>query len=68
MGPYAFKDDQWVGYDDPAMAEVKARYILANQLGGAMFWDLPSDDYHGWCGDGPYPIIGTVSAIVKGQC
>ena len=67
-GPYAFKDDQWVGYDDAAMAEVKARYILDNQLGGAMFWDLPSDDFQGWCGEGAYPIISTVSNIVKNQC
>ena len=67
-GPYAFKDDQWVGYDDSAMAGVKARYILANHLGGAMFWDLPSDDFRGWCGEGASPIISTVSSIVKDQC
>ena len=45
MGPYAYKDNQWVGYDDPAMAAIKASYIVTNQLGGAMFWDLPSDDF-----------------------
>jgi GH18 family chitinase len=34
-----------VGYDDPSSAVLKASYILANSLGGAMFWDLPSEDF-----------------------
>ena len=45
MGPYAHGAGQWVGYDDPAMAGLKARYILDQKLGGGMFWDLPSDDF-----------------------
>ena len=45
MGPYAHGAGQWVGYDDPAMAGLKAQYILDQRLGGAMFWDLPSDDF-----------------------
>ena len=45
MGPYAHGAGQWVGYDDPAMAGLKAQYILDQKLGGAMFWDLPSDDF-----------------------
>ena len=67
MGPYAYKGNQWVGYDDPAIARVKAKYILKNQFGGAMFWDLPSDDFKNLCGEGRYPIIGAVSGILKGQ-
>ena len=45
MGPYAHGAGQWVGYDDPAMAGLKAQYILDQKLGGGMFWDLPSDDF-----------------------
>ena len=65
MGPYAYKGNQWVGYDDPAIASVKAQYIVEKQFGGAMFWDLPSDDFSNLCGEGKYPIIGAVSKIVK---
>ena len=46
MGPVAHGRGQWVGYDDPAMAAVKANYVLEMGLGGAMFWDLPSDDFN----------------------
>ena len=46
MGPVAHGGGQWVGYDDPAMAAVKADYVVEMGLGGAMFWDLPSDDFN----------------------
>ena len=64
MGPYAFKGNQWVGYDDISMAAIKAQYIHDNELGGAMFWDLPSDDFKNLCGGGTYPLIRTVSDIL----
>ena len=67
-GPYAYKGNQWVGYDDTKMAAQKARYIIEEGLGGAMFWDLPSDDFRGWCGEGSSPIIRTVSNLVIKQC
>ena len=51
-GPYAYKGNQWVGYDDTATAAVKADYIVDNNLGGAMFWDLPSDDFKNLCREG----------------
>ena len=63
-GPYAFKGNQWVGYDDPAMARRKAQYILDNDLGGAMFWDLASDDFNDRCGEGRYPIISAVDEVL----
>ena len=65
MGPYAFKGNQWVGYDDINMAAIKAQYILDNKLGGGMFWDLPSDDFKNLCGNGTYPIIRTVYNILS---
>lgn len=61
MGPYAVLGNQWVGYDDPEMAAVKAKYIMDNDLGGAMFWDLSTDDFDNHCGDGKYPIISAVN-------
>lgn len=57
MGPYAFKDDQWVGYDDEAIARKKAQYVVENGLGGIMFWSIDNDDFRGTCHGKPYPII-----------
>lgn len=49
------------------MAAVKANYVVEMGLGGAMFWDLPSDDFNNRCGRGSYPIIRGVSNIIKGK-
>ena len=59
-GPYAYKGNQWVGYDDIDTVAKKAQYIIDNGLGGGMFWDLPSDDFKNLCGKGKYPIIKKV--------
>ena len=44
-GPYAYKGDQWVGYDTPDSAAAKAEYVERMGLGGAMIWDLATDDF-----------------------
>ena len=57
VGPYAFKDNQWVGYDDIAIVKRKAEYVAANGLGGIMFWSIDNDDFRGTCHGKPYPLI-----------
>lgn len=57
LGPYAFKENQWVGYDDEAIARKKGEYVVANGLGGIMFWSIDNDDFRGTCHGRPYPII-----------
>ncbi|XP_076670925.1 uncharacterized protein LOC143370135 [Andrena cerasifolii] len=57
MGPYAFKEDQWVGYDDEDIVKLKAKYANEKELGGIMFWTIDNDDFRGKCHDRPYPLI-----------
>uniref|UniRef100_A0A336MJW6 chitinase n=1 Tax=Culicoides sonorensis TaxID=179676 RepID=A0A336MJW6_CULSO len=57
VGPYAYKDDQWVGYDDDAIARKKAEYVVSRGLGGIMFWSIDNDDFRGDCHGKPFPII-----------
>ena len=45
MGPYAYKEDQWVSFDDVNMIRHKAQYVKNMQLGGAMIWALDLDDF-----------------------
>ena len=66
-GPYAYHGNQWVSYDDIEIVRVKANYINDQGFGGAMFWDLSTDDFNNICGDGRSPLITTVSQIVKSQ-
>lgn len=67
IGPYASSPNvpkTWVGYDDPAMANVKSRYVLDNGLGGAMVWDISTDDFRNTCGEGVNPIMTNISRTV----
>ncbi|KOX79324.1 Acidic mammalian chitinase, partial [Melipona quadrifasciata] len=57
MGPYAYKGDQWVGYDDENIVKLKAKYVNEKNLGGIMFWTIDNDDFRGKCHDRPYPLI-----------
>ena len=46
IGPYAYKNNQWVGYDTVNYAKKKANYIIEKDLGGAMFWETSTDDFN----------------------
>ena len=49
--PYAFKGNQWVGYENAHSLRVKADWLRNNSYGGAMVWALDLDDYRGSCGE-----------------
>ena len=61
-GPYAYKGNQWVGYDTPESARNKASFIVAENLGGAMIWDYSTDDFRGKCGLGAYPVMSAIKS------
>lgn len=65
--PYAFSGSDWVGYDDVRSVTEKANYIVNQNLGGAMFWSIDSEDFSNACGYGRYPLITAVSNIVIGK-
>jgi chitinase len=35
---------EWITYEDPQSMRIKGEYIAEQKLGGAMFWELSSDD------------------------
>ncbi len=45
MGPYAYKDRQWVGYDDVETIRRKSEYVREMGLAGGMVWALDLDDF-----------------------
>uniref|UniRef100_A0A0P5AUM3 Brain chitinase and chia n=1 Tax=Daphnia magna TaxID=35525 RepID=A0A0P5AUM3_9CRUS len=64
IGPYAVSPTSpkmWVGYDDPAMAVIKSKYILSKGLGGGMVWDISMDDFQNTCLAGANPIMTAIS-------
>ncbi|GAB1285442.1 Chitotriosidase-1 [Apodemus speciosus] len=59
--PYAYQDNQWVGFDDMESFRTKAAYLKQKGLGGAMVWVLDLDDFKGsFCNQGRYPLVRTL--------
>ncbi|XP_032675832.1 chitinase-3-like protein 1 isoform X2 [Odontomachus brunneus] len=63
--PYAYKDNQWMGYDDVTSLMEKTDYIKKRGLGGAMMWSIETDDFNGLCGE-KYPLLKTLNAGIRG--
>jgi chitinase len=41
--PYLWNGNHFITYDDPESLRHKASYVMANGLGGVMFWELSQD-------------------------
>uniref|UniRef100_A0A1A9WKD4 chitinase n=1 Tax=Glossina brevipalpis TaxID=37001 RepID=A0A1A9WKD4_9MUSC len=65
MGPYAFKGNQWVSYDDPRMIRKKAQLIRILNLGGGMVWALDLDDFRNRCGEGIHPLLTQIRNVLR---
>ncbi|XP_030388385.1 acidic mammalian chitinase [Scaptodrosophila lebanonensis] len=64
--PYAYKDRQWVGYENTRSIELKAQYVVEHNLAGVMIWSLESDDFLGKCGEGRNPLLHTINRALFG--
>ncbi|NXP26614.1 CHIA chitinase, partial [Scytalopus superciliaris] len=59
--PYAYKGNEWVGYDNMKSFSLKVDWLKKNNFGGAMVWALDMDDFTGtFCNEGKYPLISTL--------
>lgn len=45
MGPYAYKGNQWVSFDDTEIIKKKVDFIKSLGLAGGMVWALDLDDF-----------------------
>uniref|UniRef100_A0A8D0GSA1 GH18 domain-containing protein n=1 Tax=Sphenodon punctatus TaxID=8508 RepID=A0A8D0GSA1_SPHPU len=65
--PYAYKGNEWVGFDNVKSYEYK--FVKENQFGGGMVWAIDLDDFSGsFCGEGAYPLINKLKSLLGGGC
>ncbi|XP_012271912.1 probable chitinase 10 [Orussus abietinus] len=55
--PFAYREDQWVGFDDERSLTNKMSWLKEEGFGGIMIWSVDMDDFRGTCGTGKYPLI-----------
>merc|ERR1712127_718035 len=60
--PFAYRGDQWVGFDDERSLKTKTSWLKNEGFGGIMVWSVDLDDFRGYCGTGKYPLIKTMKA------
>ncbi|XP_041362147.1 chitotriosidase-1-like [Gigantopelta aegis] len=63
--PYAYGGDQWVGFETEDSLKLKADNIIKRDLAGAFVWSVEMDDFTGHCGQGKYPLLKTITKILK---
>uniref|UniRef100_A0A1A9V627 chitinase n=1 Tax=Glossina austeni TaxID=7395 RepID=A0A1A9V627_GLOAU len=67
MVPYAYHDNQWVGYENEESIALKADYIMAEDLAGIMVWSIESDDFRGICSSQRYPLLRLINNKMHGD-
>ena len=55
--PFAYRDRQWVGFDDERSLKTKTSWLKSEGFGGIMVWSVDLDDFRGYCGTGKFPLI-----------
>jgi len=63
LAPYAYRERQWVSYDNIESIATKARMAMKMGLGGGMVWSLETDDFQGDCHGVRYPLIKTINRV-----
>lgn len=67
VGPYAYKDDQWVSYDDPKSAAEKAKYARDNGYAGIKIWEVTHDDFNAYCCNVKNPMLRALNYGLTGK-
>nr|XP_031849252.1 probable chitinase 10 [Nomia melanderi] len=65
IGPYAYKGDQWVSFDDARQIKLKSELIRDLGLAGGMVWALDLDDFKNRCGCEPSPLLRTMNRVLR---
>lgn len=64
--PYAFKDDQFMSYDNGRSLTEKVKLAIKKKLAGVAVWSLDTDDFRGTCtfgksGSTGYPLMRAIN-------
>lgn len=61
---YAYKGNQWMGFDGKRSIKAKCQYAKRKNLGGVMMWAIDFDDDKNQCGYGAYPLLNAIREVI----
>nr|ARE59262.1 chitinase 7 [Sogatella furcifera] len=64
--PFAYRKDQWVGFDDERSLKMKMSWLKEEGFGGIMVWSVDMDDFRGSCGTGKFPLMNAMRQELEG--
>ena len=64
--PFAYRDTEWVGFDDERSLRTKISWLKTEGFGGIMVWSVDLDDFRGYCGTGKYPLLKAMQKELDG--
>ena len=64
--PFAYRGEQWVGFDDERSLRTKVSWVKTEGFGGIMVWSVDLDDFRGYCGTGKYPLLKSLTKELEG--
>ncbi|KAI4502005.1 hypothetical protein M0802_002687 [Mischocyttarus mexicanus] len=66
--PYAYKDYEWISYDNNQSIYYKTKWILDNNFKGAMVFSLNTDDWNNECNTNEtFPLTRTIKKFLRGK-
>lgn len=67
LAPYAFRGQDWIGYDDIESIAKKIKFALNMNLTGIYVWSIEDDDFLGNCHCVKFPLVKTISQVLAGN-
>lgn len=64
--PFAYREKEWVGFDDERSLKTKIAWLKEEGFGGIMIWSVDMDDFRGQCGSGKFPLINAMKQELDG--
>ena len=64
LAPFAYRGNQWVGYDNVDSVRRKAEHIKAQGYGGAMIWAVDMDDFNNLCCSESFPLTKAIARVL----
>lgn len=63
--PYAYRNKEWISFDNEQSLAYKAEYAKEKEYGGVMVFSLNTDDFNGVCDGNTFPLTRRIKNVMQ---